>query len=364
MSFAFLTNAYDHLTGRGAGAVTIPAMDGALRPNLRLETSDRIVELEEPDNLVVQGARALFSSGRTVFSIELGDEQPKLVQAHAFDCVITALAMSSEATIAVGLADGRIVFPTDPATGEISQLGGSHFKGPTALTFTQDGNLLVCLGSSVHSPDAWQRSLMNLDSTGSVWRVDLTSGSQTKMGEGMAYPYGVLEDQSGSVVVSESWRHRLVMLDKSGTSRPRIVLGNLPGYPARLAAGTDGGSWLAVAAPRSQLVELVLREPRFRRTMMAEIDDSSLWVAPALYSRRSFLEPMQGGSLKQMGILKPWSPTRSYGLVVRLDGQYQPTESLHSRSDGRHHGIRSCAEHDGFLISASGGGDALLRSRL
>ena len=49
-------------------------------------------------------------------------------------------------------------------------------------------------------------------------------------------------------------------------------------------------------------------------------------LAPALASGLSFKEPMQGSQLKQMGILKPWSATRSYGLVLRCDERMQPVE--------------------------------------
>ena len=72
--------------------------------------------------------------------------------------------------------------------------------------------------------------------------------------------------------------------------------------------------------------------------MMEEIDPR-YWIAPALRSGNTFLEPMQGGSLKTMGVLKPWAPPRSYGLVIRLDDAGPVRYSLHSRVDGKHHGI-------------------------
>ena len=62
------------------------------------------------------------------------------------------------------------------------------------------------------------------------------------------------------------------------------------------------------------------------------------WMAPALASLGKFEEPLQGSGLKQMGILKPWAATRSYGLVVRCDDDMQPMFSYHSRADGTIHG--------------------------
>ena len=61
-----------------------------------------------------------------------------------------------------------------------------------------------------------------------------------------------------------------------------------------------------------------------------------------------------------MGMHKPWSPSRSYGLVVRLDAKLRPLSSLHSRADGTRHGITSAVEHDGRLVVASKGGDCLV----
>jgi hypothetical protein len=134
---------------------------------------------------------------------------------------------------------------------------------------------------------------------------------------------------------------------------------DLPGYPARLAAASDGGAWLAVFAPRSQLIEFVLREDGYRRRMVSEIDPD-YWIAPALANGRSFLEPIQGGALKQMGVLKPWAPSRTYGLIIKLDDHFEPVLSLHSRADGTRHGTTSMLEHLQTLFVASKGGDVVL----
>ncbi len=361
MITGFLKTILDRTTGRGGSAVTIPAMDGALQPNTRLEDSERIVEIAAPDNLAEAKGAIYFSSGRHLFIFNPASpaEDPYL----SFETPISALAVAADGTVAVGL-NGRIVFAKGPTErAPIVQLGNMPLNCPTALAFVDAETLIVCVGSNRYSPDDWQRSLMNQDFSGSVWKVTLSAGKAERIADKLAYPYGILVGaRDEGIVVSESWRHRLIRLTAKG--KPEIVLENLPGYPARLSRSPDGGSWLAVASPRSQLIEFVLREPAFRTRMMREIDDPNMWVAPALHSRRNFLEPMQGGALKQMGILKPWAPTRSYGLAIKLDRDFLPVESLHSRTDGVHHGIRSCLEADGHLIAASGGGNAILKTRL
>ena len=92
--------------------------------------------------------------------------------------------------------------------------------------------------------------------------------------------------------------------------------------------------------------------------MMEEIDPR-YWIAPALTSGQSFLEPMQGAHIKMGGIHKPWAPPRSYGLVIRLGADGWSVYSLHSRVDGNNHGIVAAVECEGALFVIAKGRDAL-----
>jgi hypothetical protein len=156
------------------------------------------------------------------------------------------------------------------------------------------------------------------------------------------------------LVVSESWRCALTRIVPGAAGHREPVLENLPAYPSRLSRGPDNAIWLALFSPRSQLIEFVLSEDLYRRRMIDEID-ADLWVAPCLRSGRSPLEPTQQGGVRQLGVLKPWSPNRSYGLVARLDHAYRPNASFHSRAHGRRHGVTSCLAVDGRLLFCSKG---------
>jgi len=154
------------------------------------------------------------------------------------------------------------------------------------------------------------------------------------------------------VLVSEAWRHRVVRL--AGRAAPVEVLADLPAYPGAIAPAAEGGYWLALFAPRNQLIEFVLGERRYCERMMARIHPDH-WIAPALSSGASFLEPIQGGARKKLNTLKPWSPSWSYGLVVRCDARCKPTASFHSRADGHVHGVTALCERDGRLLVAARG---------
>jgi hypothetical protein len=140
----------------------------------------------------------------------------------------------------------------------------------------------------------------------------------------------------------------------------RAVTDSLPGYPSRISPAAGGGFWLTCFVLRTQLVEFVLREHAYRKRMLAEIEPQH-WIAPALNSGNTFLEPMQGAQLKMMGVVKPWAPPRSYGLVIRLTEQGLVRYSLHSRFDGKHHGVVAAVECGGDLFVLAKGCRKILR---
>src|ERR1700690_4567222 len=80
------------------------------------------------------------------------------------------------------------------------------------------------------------------------------------------------------------------------------------------------------------------------------------WIAPALRAGRTPLAPTQQGGVTQFGLLKPWSPSWSYGLGARLDAAYRPNASLHSRANGRRHGVTSCLSIGGGRFFFAQGG--------
>jgi hypothetical protein len=94
--------------------------------------------------------------------------------------------------------------------------------------------------------------------------------------------------------------------------------------------------------------------------MVAEIDPR-YWIAPALSSGQTFLEPLQGAGVKSMGVLKPWAPPRSYGLVIKVAADGRIERSLHSLVDGRHHGVTAVAAQAGALYAVSKGSGRLLK---
>jgi hypothetical protein len=326
-------------------AITVPPLDGAFRADTALDDAPVFAELPHADNLCEAGGRLLASGGAGLYALAEG-AAPQLLETFPSD--ITALAAAPGGTLAVALDDGSLIE------------GGKPVPLPkgvaciTALAYAPDGALWLANGSERHPVSDWVVDLMQKNETGSVWRRE-PGGDFKRMASGLGWPYGLLPAADGAIV-SESWRRRLVRV---GNGRVESVLGHLPGYPARLSPAADGGAWLALFAPCNRLIELVLQETHYRHDMMAEVP-RAFWIAPALSSGESFLEPLQCGGIRTMGVHKAWAPSRSYGLVARLGPDFAPLASLHSRADGRRHGTTSAIEANGRLLVASKGGHAVL----
>jgi hypothetical protein len=354
-----LRRALDRFRGAGDAAIALPPMDGAIRPNQALETAELVLEVERPDNLAFDGQRVFFSSGATVLSIDPARDAAKAETLAVFESEVTCVAADRGGNLAVALDDGTVLFAAGPRKGQRISDPGARPSCPTALLLNEN-ELIIAHGSRKHSPLGWKHDLMERNVSGSVWRVDLASSKPTCLADRLAFPYGVAFDQDGNIAIAESWRHRIVAAPGSGGGGTAALLDHLPGYPARLSPATGGGYWLCIFAPRSRLVELVLLERDFCADMFLEVEPD-YWIAPSLSSGRSFLEPLQGGGIKQLGILKPWAPSRSYGLLIRLDAKFHPVASFHSRADGTRHGVTSCVDLGDHVMVACKGGDAIVR---
>ncbi len=355
-----LSAALGRVLGRRGAGITIPVMDGPLRPNRLLDAADVAARIPAVDNLVSDGGSLLCSSGADLLRLATGGAGATEVERHRLPGDITALAVGPDGTVAAGLAGGGVA-RRDPSGRWSAPADFAMGLGcVTALLFLDARTLVVANGSATCRSGEWKRDLMSGGRTGSVSCCDLAGGSGRPLAGGLGFPFGLARDDQGRILVSESWRHRVLALDPAGGKPPEMVLENLPAYPARLSRASGGGFWLALFAPRNQLVEFILQEDDYRRAMMAEVEPDA-WVAPSLGRGRAVDAPLQAGAVRQMGILKPWAPSLSCGLVVSCDAALVPRASWHSRTDGARHGVTCALDHGGALFVAAKGADSLLR---
>ncbi len=356
MNQFFLSRWFDTFRGAGHAAVTIPSMDGALQPNGLLDQAEAVFSAPGGiANVIAVDGDLCFSCGETIYRMPVNGSEP--TRLASFESKISALCASAGGGIAVGLS-GKGVRVQRPGRRDLdlNVVDGAALQCPVAMTFEDENTLVVCNGSSRNRPEEWCRDLMEKNRAGSVWRIDLAAGTGQCLAADLGFPSGVVRADSGDLVISESWSHRLIRLREAAS--PDALIEDLPGYPGAISRSSDG-YWLSVFAPRRQLIEFVLREDDYRQRMMKSLPEQ-FWMAPALRSGQSYLEPVQSGGVRQLGQVKPWAPTRSYGLLIHLDSDFNAKASFHSRADGVRHGITSAAEIGGRVFAACSGAGLLL----
>jgi len=322
-----------------------------------LDKARLLARAPAPDNLAWQDDHLLFSSGKEILVItDVRDGEARPERILRFDDGVSALASASDGGLAVGLGRSGIAIVGGAHDGKsLTMLGGQPLICPTALCFAGPDILYACQGSARHAPEDWQRDLLERRRSGTVWRIELPGGAAACLGEGLGFPNGILLIDGGRrIAIAESWRHRLLAGETARHASPEILLDDLPGYPGRLCPAGGSGAWLAVFAPRSRQVEVVLREHAFRRGMMRAIAPG-YWIAPGL-------QPVRGS--RKPGGMPGWARRRSHGLVLRLDADFTPVAALQGRATGRRNSVTSCLEIEGELRVACRGDDLLIAAEL
>jgi hypothetical protein len=343
----------------------ILTLDGAYVPNDRLEELPVIgPELARPDDVAAGVNGEVFvSSGHRLLRLSGPDLREQSVVA-TFEAPITAFARLDDGTFTVGIngAGVRCISVDGRAVAALTEAGGARLGCVTAIAEDPlGGGVYLAVGSVRHAAEDWVVDLMECNRAGLLVYWPRGAATAEVLLNGLAYPNGLeMTDGGRTVLFTQSWAHTLMRYRRgSGHGGAEVLIDNMPGYPARIAPAAGGGHWLAMFAMRTQLIELVLREPEFRRQMMRDVDPE-LWIRPALRASGSYLEPLQGGGIKKLGIRKPWAPPRAYGLVVRLNADCEPIFSFHSRVDGRNHGVMAAREIGDRLVIAVKGNDCLL----
>jgi hypothetical protein len=344
----------------------IPPLDGALSPNDRL---DACVPIGGPlpgldDVLADRDGSLLVSAGKHLLRLS-GDGFSTRTSVAEFDGDAGGLSLHPDGSILVCVAGRGLaaVDPGKPGPRWLKTSQGSVLAGLISVAAAPDGRIFAVEGSKGRSSSEWRHDLMEKRHEGRLITCGAGLDDVRTLLTGLHYPYGItIAPDSGQLWFSESWAHRVSRMPPpgNGTAQPEIILGNLPGYPARLQPDGRGGFYLGLFARRTHLIEFVLKEDDFRKDMIATMA-ADYWIAPAYAGGSDCLEPMQIGGVKALGIQKPWAPPRSYGLLAHLDGNGEVVNSIHSRAGGRYHGITgACMTPQGLVIASRGAGRLLL----
>ena len=190
-----------------------------------------------------------------------------------------------------------------------------HRRAPTARIFMTEGSIGTQprgLGAGI----SWRRTI---SAAWSRCGPELERRERSAAGICIIRMGWRLSADGKTLWLTESWNHRLSRAAISGRNiaAPQTVLGNMPGYPARLATSTRA----AGSGSASSRCARIWSNSCCARTISAQEMMADHPAGPLDRARRSppaidCHEPMQFGSIKALGIEKPWAPPRSYGLLV------------------------------------------------
>jgi sugar lactone lactonase YvrE len=331
----------------------IPVMDGNLSPNDALERCEVVSDFDAaPDDIAFDADGVLHVSvGTRVLRRTAGPGGWDAVA--TFTDAVGALAFHPDGRLLACVAGQGLAVIGAQGTDWLREVGGARLECLTSVAVARDGTVYLTQGSCQTRPEDWVTDLMQKNASGMLFRFDPQSGRADVLARALAYPAGVtVTADDRQILYTEAWAHRLTLCDRDGGARSLLVR-NFPGYPSRLSPDGTGGYWVCLFGARTHLVELVLSDTEFRAKMMAQIEPD-YWIAPSLRATGSWKEPLQGGGIKKLGVVKAWAPPRSYGLVMRISGDGDVMESLHSRVGGTCHGITSARPAPGgdlFIVS-------------
>lgn len=333
---------------------SIPVMDGNMSPNDALERCAEVGVFDAPpDDMAFDADGVLHvSTGERV--LRQTDRPGEWEDVVTLRGQVGGLAFHPDGRLLACVAGEGLALISAGETTWLREAGGQALDCLTSVCVGVDGTIFLTQGSCETVLENWVVDLMQKNASGLLIRYDPTAAKAEILLRRLAYPAGVVMTRDEQhILYSEAWTHTLTLCDRDGSMRKKIVR-NFPGYPSRLAPDGKDGYWVCLFGARTHLVELVLNDTDFRTSMMAEIDPAH-WIAPSLRATGSYKEPLQGGGIKKLGVIKAWAPPRSYGLVMRINSEGDIIESLHSRVGGKCHGITSVLPYaDGVFVLSKG----------
>lgn len=138
---ALLREISDRLLGRGEAAITVPPMDGPLKPNHVIDNAEVVAELDDGNDLASDGETLWIAEGRHLLRLEPGGEKELVAE---FPETLTALVRLPTGGIATAIAGKEIaVVGSSRWTSTRRSVAGKSLRCVTALSACRDGGLLA-----------------------------------------------------------------------------------------------------------------------------------------------------------------------------------------------------------------------------
>ena len=163
---ALLKEVSDRLLGRGEAAITVPPMDGPLKPNHVIDNAEVVAELEDGNDLASDGETLWIAEGRHLLRLQPGGEKELVSE---FPEALTALAWLPAGPIAAAIAGKEVaVIGNSSWASTRRSVGGKSLRCVTALSACRDGALLATDSSADTDPNEYARDLLSHGKSGRI----------------------------------------------------------------------------------------------------------------------------------------------------------------------------------------------------
>lgn len=302
-----------------------PDMTGPYEPNHALTGAETILDGigQGPEAVVFDDEGRLytgFEDGRIMRS-DPGGENP-VVFADT-DGRPLGMAFDPDGNLLVADADRGLLAVDSEGRIDVlaTEAGGVPFGFTNDVDVTRDGTIYFTDSSDRFGYGEVMTDIIEHGGRGRFIRYDPAADDVEVLMDGLQFANGVAlsEDESYALVCETgSYRVRRYWLSGPNAGTAETFVENLPGFPDNVTRASGGIFWLAIPAPRNDLIDRLAGQPTLRRVV-----------------------------LRLPEALRP-EPDR-YGMILGLDEEGNVAHNLQD-PDGDVAFVASAMEHDGRLF--------------
>jgi len=308
-----------------------PALDGVYAVNSLLSAAQwfcRDPICDGPEDVAVGADGRIFGGtrdGRIFVTDPDGANARTLARTSGHPL---GLQIDAEGNLIVADAHkGLLAVDTDSGSLRVlaTEHGGVRFAFTDDVDVAGDGKIYFSDASSKFGQFQYYEDMLEHRPNGRLLEYDPASGRTRLLLDGLYFANGVAVAGDGSfVLVAETWKYRIQRYWLNGPSagRAEVFVDNLPGFPDGVSTGSDGRFWVALFAPRSDVLDSVLPRPFLRKVIWR----LPTWVRPG---------------------------PAHHGFVLGLDADGNPTTTLQDTAASAYAPITSVQEHAGQLYLGS-----------
>ncbi|SMO48319.1 monosaccharide ABC transporter membrane protein, CUT2 family [Thalassovita litoralis] len=220
--------------------------------------------------------------------------------------------------------DRKVELVTDETNRHfLSIIDDSRLRLADDLDILPDGRILFSEATVRYEMHEWPTDALEGRGNGRIIMYDPKQNKTTTVLRNLIFPNGiVVASDKQSILFAESWNCTIKRYWFEGPKKGKVemVIPNLPGYPDNINRASDGNYWLAIMGMRSQVFDLSMRKPGFRRRMSKQLPGDE-WLAPNI----------------------------NIGCIVKFNEAGEILDVLWDRQGINHPMITSMREHKGYL---------------